>query len=128
MKKKLALAVAAVVIAASTVMNGSVTAQADVNVYTTEGTHTVNGREWRTTCEKYSQTKRCRTQIKATQVSEVNGISPLLVRCGRATRWEATAPPAPPWRGPPPTGAHGPPSATPPPPAPTGAAPTRSPG
>ena len=73
MKKKLALALVAVVIATSTVMGGSTAAQAEVNVYTTEGTHHVNGREWRTACEKYSQTKRCRTEIKATQVTEVNG-------------------------------------------------------
>jgi len=44
-----------------------------VDVYTTPGTHSVNGREWRTTCEPYSQTRRCRTEIKATQVSEISG-------------------------------------------------------
>ncbi len=44
-----------------------------VNVYTTPGTHHVNGRDWRTTCEPYSQTKRCTTDIHATQVSYNGG-------------------------------------------------------
>ena len=44
-----------------------------VNVYTTPGTHHVNGRDWKTTCEKYSQTTRCRTEIIATEVKLVNG-------------------------------------------------------
>lgn len=48
-------------------------AKADVDVYTTPGKHTINGRQWRTTCEPYSQTKRCRTEILATQVSMVSG-------------------------------------------------------
>ncbi|MEO7588261.1 MAG: hypothetical protein ABIS84_09575, partial [Arachnia sp.] len=48
-------------------------AKADVDVYITPGTHTVNGRQWRTTCEPYSQTQRCRTEIWATQVSQVKG-------------------------------------------------------
>lgn len=69
MKKKLVLTLAAVMLAVST-MTGATAALADVNVYTTEGIHTVNGRQWRTTCEPYSQTMRCRTEIKATQVSE----------------------------------------------------------
>lgn len=43
------------------------------NVYTTPGEHTLNGRQWRTTCEKYSQTQRCRTEIVATQVAKVGG-------------------------------------------------------
>ncbi len=38
-------------------------AAAEVNVYTTPGEHTVNGRQWRTWCEPYSQTARCTTQI-----------------------------------------------------------------
>ena len=46
---------------------------APVDVYTTPGTHHVNGRDWRTTCEPYSQTTRCETKIKATQVTQVNG-------------------------------------------------------
>lgn len=73
MKHKIALVLAAVVVAASTLAGGTLPAKAEVNVYTTEGIHNVNGREWRTTCEAYSQTKRCRTEIKATQVSQING-------------------------------------------------------
>lgn len=42
-----------------------------VDVYSTPGTHTVNGRQWRTTCEPYSRTTRCRTEIWATTVSQV---------------------------------------------------------
>ena len=48
-------------------------AEAQVDVYVTEGTHTVNGRQWRTKCEKYSSTERCRTEIMATVVSYDNG-------------------------------------------------------
>ncbi len=44
-----------------------------VDVYTTPGTHHVNGRDWKTTCEKYSQTTRCRTDIIATEIKLVNG-------------------------------------------------------
>lgn len=44
-----------------------------VDVYTTPGTHHVNGRDWSTTCEPYSQTKRCTTNIWATQVSHTGG-------------------------------------------------------
>lgn len=42
-------------------------------LYNTPGYHKVNGREWFTTCEKYSQTQRCTTTIKATTVTYVNG-------------------------------------------------------
>lgn len=48
-------------------------AHADVDIYTTPGYQVVNGREWFTACEAYSQTYRCRTEIKATQVSQVGG-------------------------------------------------------
>lgn len=41
--------------------------------YTLEGDHTVNGRQWRTSCEPYSQTERCRTEIWATTVAIENG-------------------------------------------------------
>lgn len=34
-------------------------------LYTTAGQHSVNGRAWRTTCEPYSQTSRCRSEIWA---------------------------------------------------------------
>ena len=43
------------------------------NLYTTEGQHTDSGRAWRTTCEPYSQTRRCRTEIWATVVKRVGG-------------------------------------------------------
>lgn len=43
------------------------------DLYTTEGTHFVNGREWRTACEPYSQTRRCRTEIKATVITYEGG-------------------------------------------------------
>ena len=36
--------------------------------YTLPGNHTINGRQWRTTCEVYSQTERCRTEIWASVV------------------------------------------------------------
>ncbi len=42
-------------------------------VYNTPGKQTVNGREWSTTCEKYSQTTRCFANIKATKVTLVGG-------------------------------------------------------
>ncbi len=42
-------------------------------VYNTPGYRVVNGREWRTTCEPYSQTKRCTATIKATTVTQVGG-------------------------------------------------------
>lgn len=38
------------------------------NIYITPGEHLKNGRKWRTTCEAYSQTQRCRTEIWSTQV------------------------------------------------------------
>jgi len=44
-----------------------------VDVYSTPGHHTINGRRWRTTCEPYSMTWRCRTEIVATQVKQVDG-------------------------------------------------------
>ncbi len=42
---------------------------AAVDVYTTPGTHEVNGRTWRTECSRYSSSvSRCRTEIIATTV------------------------------------------------------------
>ncbi len=38
------------------------------DLYSTPGYHTVNGRRWFTSCEPYSQTVRCRTNIWSTQV------------------------------------------------------------
>ncbi len=43
------------------------------SVYTTPGEHTVNGRQWKTACEPYSQTWRCRTDIWGTKVTLENG-------------------------------------------------------
>lgn len=37
--------------------------------YTVPGHHVFNGRQWNTTCEEYSQTTRCRTDIWATTVN-----------------------------------------------------------
>lgn len=61
-------AVAAVFLAVALVTSGLSTpvASAAFDVYTTPGEHTINGRQWRTWCEKYSQTVRCRTEIWAT--------------------------------------------------------------
>ncbi|SHJ06776.1 hypothetical protein SAMN02745244_01651 [Tessaracoccus bendigoensis DSM 12906] len=48
----------------------SQSASAEVDVYTTPGEHTVNGRQWQTTCSKYSSNvDRCRTEIWATTVA-----------------------------------------------------------
>lgn len=44
-----------------------------VDIYGTPGTHHVNGRVWHTTCEPYSQTRRCRTTIQATVISYTGG-------------------------------------------------------
>lgn len=57
----------AALLAATAVVNAPV-ASADVDVYSTPGYHNINGREWFTKCEPYSQTTRCRTEIKATVV------------------------------------------------------------
>lgn len=59
-----ALAVAA--LAVSTAIVAPAPAQADVNVYTTPGRHTVAGREWNTTCAQYdANITRCRAEIKS---------------------------------------------------------------
>ncbi|MEO7586400.1 MAG: hypothetical protein ABIS84_00070 [Arachnia sp.] len=39
-----------------------------LEVYTIPGERTVNGRQWRTVCEDYSATQRCRTDIFATVI------------------------------------------------------------
>ncbi|MDO5501261.1 MAG: prenyltransferase/squalene oxidase repeat-containing protein [Propionibacteriaceae bacterium] len=41
--------------------------------YTLPGDHTISGRQWRTSCEPYSATERCRTEIWATVVRIENG-------------------------------------------------------
>lgn len=55
-------------VASLTILTNPATATADdgVNVYTTPGYHTVNGREWHTTCAKYdARITRCRAEIKS---------------------------------------------------------------
>lgn len=44
------------------------TPEPEVDIYTTPGYHNVNGRQWITWCEPYSQTHRCYTNIWATQI------------------------------------------------------------
>ncbi len=41
--------------------------------YSETGEYLINGRKWRTTCEPYSITRRCRTEIWGTQTKEVKG-------------------------------------------------------
>ncbi|MBB1484032.1 hypothetical protein H5392_09180 [Tessaracoccus sp. MC1865] len=43
------------------------------DVYVIEGFHAINGRMWRTACQPYSNTQRCRTEIQATVVEYENG-------------------------------------------------------
>lgn len=43
-----------------------------VDVYTTPGYHSVNGRQWLTVCEPYSSTTRCYTNIWATQIKQTS--------------------------------------------------------
>lgn len=57
---------------------GSVVLEKDI--YITPGQHTKNGRKWRTTCQPYSQTERCRTEIWATTVQ--NRAGKLIKRTG----------------------------------------------
>ncbi|NHB84536.1 hypothetical protein G7085_07745 [Tessaracoccus sp. HDW20] len=46
----------------------------DFNVYTQPGVWRHNGRDWKTSCEKYSPTiNRCRTEIYATQITYSKG-------------------------------------------------------
>ena len=77
--KKLFKRVGRVFLAASLLATGLVAtappaAKADFDVYTTPGTHNINGRQWRTTCGKYSSTvERCTTNIWATTVSYTGG-------------------------------------------------------
>ena len=65
----------AILLAVALLVSGLTTplASADIDVYTTPGEHTLNGRQWRTWCEKYSQTARCRTEIWATTVTFTGG-------------------------------------------------------
>lgn len=43
------------------------------DLYSTPGFHVVNGRRWYTSCEPYSQTVRCRTEIWSTQAQHSGG-------------------------------------------------------
>ncbi|MBB1508422.1 leucine-rich repeat domain-containing protein [Tessaracoccus sp. MC1756] len=63
------LLLAAVLVVVPALLGPAGPAHAEVDVYTTEGIHVVNGREWRTACEPYSRTTRCRTEIKATVIT-----------------------------------------------------------
>ncbi|GAA4894898.1 hypothetical protein GCM10025789_10370 [Tessaracoccus lubricantis] len=67
-RRSLIAAATAALIAASSIV-GAPAARAEVDVYSTPGSHHVNGRDWRTTCEPYSATVRCRTEIRATVIS-----------------------------------------------------------
>ncbi|MFD0865520.1 hypothetical protein ACFQ06_06810 [Tessaracoccus lubricantis] len=71
--KRLKTIVLATVMAAGGLLLPAVTEApeaAALDVYTTPGTHTVNGRQWRTSCSQYSPTiERCRTEILATQIT-----------------------------------------------------------
>ena len=51
----------------------SCNANSKADIYVTPGYHDINARLWRTHCEPYSQTDRCRTEIWATQVVQRNG-------------------------------------------------------
>lgn len=44
-----------------------------VDVYTMPGSYTVNGRQWRASCEPYSQTLRCTTEIWGTRNERSGG-------------------------------------------------------
>ncbi|MHA6525121.1 hypothetical protein [Tessaracoccus sp. G1721] len=71
--KKLIVGVLAALLGLGSWATSPTTASA-VDVYTTPGTHTVNGRQWRTECSQYSSSvTRCRTEIWATQVKLVSG-------------------------------------------------------
>ena len=52
------------------------------DVYDTPGFHRVGGRTWQTTCEPYSQTLRCRTDIWATTVEAVDGRATVIAGVG----------------------------------------------
>ncbi len=70
--RRAAIVILAVTLLASgllTVLAPSAAADSTGSVYTTPGKQTVNGRQWRTTCEKYSSNVyRCQADIWATQV------------------------------------------------------------
>ncbi|MDO5737168.1 MAG: polysaccharide deacetylase family protein [Propionibacteriaceae bacterium] len=73
--RRIRVAFATLLLAFALVMGGlsMPVASADFDVYTTPGEHSFNGRKWRTWCEPYSQTVRCRTEIWATTVTVSGG-------------------------------------------------------
>ncbi|MCC2593754.1 C40 family peptidase [Tessaracoccus sp. OS52] len=74
LKKATAVAVAALVALILGVINGQNARAAEPTVYTQPGDHYVNGRYWKTACEKYSTTVvRCSTDIWGTTVINYNG-------------------------------------------------------
>lgn len=70
LRRALSLAVVALLVATFGLAHPSPAAASDGSwVYTTPGSHSVNGREWRTSCDQYSTTVfRCRTDILARTV------------------------------------------------------------
>ncbi|MCG6568176.1 transglycosylase family protein [Tessaracoccus sp. ZS01] len=75
MLKRLLAAASAAVVGLGLALVAPQTAQAvETNMYTTPGNHLVNGRYWKTSCDKYSDTVvRCRTEIWTTKVATVQG-------------------------------------------------------
>lgn len=59
----------------------SATSPAPFDLYTTPGLHTINERRWFTSCEPYSRTTRCRTEIWGTTVTLQGG------RFTKSTGW-----------------------------------------
>lgn len=57
--------------------------QGSLAPYEVPGFHNLNGRWWNTTCEPYSQTIRCRTEIWGTQVTHLGG-----GRFAQVTGWQ----------------------------------------
>lgn len=62
-----------VTVTSTATATATVTTTPTVDLYSTPGYHRVNGRIWYTTCEPYSQTARCRTDIWSTQVTYLGG-------------------------------------------------------
>ncbi|MDO5736407.1 MAG: cadherin-like beta sandwich domain-containing protein [Propionibacteriaceae bacterium] len=60
-------------VTASPTSSPSATKPPVMDLYSTPGFHDVNGRRWYTSCEPYSQTVRCRTEIWSTQVEYTAG-------------------------------------------------------
>lgn len=73
MKHVHVILLAAILAVAGLVLPSSQSPASALDVYVTEGTHLHNGRQWRTVCEPYSQTRRCRTEIWATVIRQEGG-------------------------------------------------------